>query len=512
MGRTIRGLELKDPLGRGSVSTVYSADLDDGTPVAVKVFDLQSATEQNLDGDLAMADFANVVETTERLAAQPNAPVIGVCRTGEDGLSIIYHLAANGSCEDLVALGWGSEQLMTFFRKVCDAVQWAHEQGVPHGNLKPSNVLLDENLKPQLSDFGAVFVRTSFSAPESELDFVSDIYSLGRLLMHMFVGEASTFAAEDLPRLEELDAVAPDIRRIVRKCTMRTPAERYQSVFELLEDLDRSSRGESVGVPLSTDGGPSFAPPSPEKPAAVVEPKPKSQRATPAPRSRSPDDRRENLSLAISPKARRTIDYILAGTGLAATILAPASFWLMSVQTATHSFGVRVAAAIGVGLLAFALPPMHRRMRIMRVLLALGLVPTVFLLDVSKVERVALQSQVTGGTLAEKRAAVERLLNAHARRHFAGTDLRKVDLSGLNFEGAEFEGADLSGASFARAHLFEARLGHAKVAGTDFAKAVLVGSSAASASGWLEAHCDAETHMPEGWQCVSNRPAKTASD
>jgi serine/threonine-protein kinase len=90
--------------------------------------------------------------------------------------------------------------------KVCDAIQYAHNQGVLHRDIKPSNILVDEDGEPFVVDFGlakresdsgeitksgAVLGTPSYMSPEqaagarAQVGFASDVYSLGAVLYHM---------------------------------------------------------------------------------------------------------------------------------------------------------------------------------------------------------------------------------------------------------------------------------------------------------------------------------------
>ncbi len=80
------------------------------------------------------------------------------------------------------------------------------------------------------------------------LDPRSDIFSLGRVLYFLLCGKHRLLPGEDLLPLDEL-ADAPDgLVRVVRKCTRLDPADRYQTIKQLLADLVRYDQNEAVGV------------------------------------------------------------------------------------------------------------------------------------------------------------------------------------------------------------------------------------------------------------------------
>jgi tetratricopeptide (TPR) repeat protein len=154
--------------------------------------------------------------------------------------------------------------------KVARAVQYAHEQGVLHRDLKPGNILLDSHGEALVSDFGlarcepvssyltrslASFGTPGYIAPEqadgpaAKLTPAADIYSLGAILFELltgrtpFVGESAfsvmrQSAERPAPNLRSLAPKADrDLEIICARCLEREPADRYQSAAELADDL-----------------------------------------------------------------------------------------------------------------------------------------------------------------------------------------------------------------------------------------------------------------------------------
>jgi eukaryotic-like serine/threonine-protein kinase len=172
-----------------------------------------------------------------------------------------------------------SEAVCWIGARLAEGLAHAHSQGLIHNDLKPANVLLTDDGRPMLLDFGVaedLAVRASapiariggtlpFMAPEHldsiesgtpATDHRSDIYGLGILLFEMLTGQhpfrfPTGKTEEEVPRmLAERRAGAPRIRplnrtvtpgleAIVRKCLEPDPARRYQSAAAVCEDLDR---------------------------------------------------------------------------------------------------------------------------------------------------------------------------------------------------------------------------------------------------------------------------------
>ena len=173
------------------------------------------------------------------------------------------------------------EQTLTMFLKVCEAVQFAHEHGVLHRDLKPGNILLREDGEPLVADFGLAKLSTADSgqslsisghvvgtlenmSPEQaesskEVDERADVYALGTILFQMLTGRRH-FAAtgnivSDAQALQTHEPVRPrtinpqlesDLEVIVLKALRNSRVERYRSVKALQADIEHYRKGEPI--------------------------------------------------------------------------------------------------------------------------------------------------------------------------------------------------------------------------------------------------------------------------
>jgi len=171
----------------------------------------------------------------------------------------------------------GYRRLATALAKVAQAVHHAHQHGILHRDLKPNNILIDQQGEPHVVDFGlakrvseqalthsGLIVGTpSYMAPEQVraekgVTTAVDVYSLGAVLYEWVTGKPPFAAATPLDTLMEVvaqEAAPPsklqpktprDLEIICLKCLRKEPDKRYGSALELADDLRRFERGEPI--------------------------------------------------------------------------------------------------------------------------------------------------------------------------------------------------------------------------------------------------------------------------
>jgi len=173
---------------------------------------------------------------------------------------------------------------LRLFTKICDAVHYAHQNGILHRDLKPENMLVTNEGAPKLIDFGVAktitrdggsLFRTTpgqiigtfqYMSPEQcagtmhSIDTRSDIYSLGVVLYEFLCGtlpydlsqaplteiSSAIRNVTPLPPSKHDRRLARDIDAITLKALDKDPRQRYQSASELARDIDRYLRGDPV--------------------------------------------------------------------------------------------------------------------------------------------------------------------------------------------------------------------------------------------------------------------------
>jgi eukaryotic-like serine/threonine-protein kinase len=171
------------------------------------------------------------------------------------------------------------ERIAQLMRQVSGAVHFAHQRGILHRDLKPTNILVDQQGAPYVTDFGlaklieetsdltrssAVLGTPAYMAPEQaagkadEITLAADIYSLGAILYELLTGSpvhSGRTSLETVRRVLETEVtppgrlnphVADDLAVICLRCLRREPSARYRSAAELEEDLERWLHREPI--------------------------------------------------------------------------------------------------------------------------------------------------------------------------------------------------------------------------------------------------------------------------
>ena len=209
--------ELESEIGRGGMGTVYAArDRELNRRVALKVLDVPVKGE---------------AELIARLEHPAIVPVYEAGTLPDGRLFYAMKLVSGTRLDQFAAAGHTLEERLRVFRRIAEAVAYAHSQSVIHRDLKPQNVMVGTFGEVYVMDWGveAVAGTKGFRAPEPSLNMQSDVYSLGTLL-----------------RLLVPASMSSAIVAIAAKAATPEPAGRYGSVTLLLADLDRFDRGQAV--------------------------------------------------------------------------------------------------------------------------------------------------------------------------------------------------------------------------------------------------------------------------
>ena len=273
--------------GMGRVYKVYDAEVED--KVALKLLNPDIASDEE-----TITRFRNELKLARRIAHK------NVCR--------MYDLGQQEGDYYITMEYVAGENLKSFIRRsgqltvdktigiaaeICAGLAEAHRLGVVHRDLKPQNIMIDQEGAVRIMDFGiarslkaksltrpGVLIGTpEYMSPEQveggAADQRSDIYAVGIILYEMLTGRvpfagdtpiaiALKHKTESPPNPRELNARIPEaLSRLVLRCLEKDPAKRFESPENLLSELEAIGREHRTSAPSL----------SPEKPAQKMRPK-----------------------------------------------------------------------------------------------------------------------------------------------------------------------------------------------------------------------------------------------
>lgn len=253
-------------LGRGGMGTVYEAvNLESGEPAAVKILSFALADDEGF-----RERFGNEIETLRKL----NHPgIVRLLGYGEQYGHLFYAMELIGgvSLEEELRQGrrfsWRETTHMGI--EICRALRHAHDRGIVHRDLKPGNLLLSEDGRVKLADFGiarlfghspmtlvgSVLGTAEYMAPEQAegrpVDRRADLYSLGCVLYSLLAGRPP-FQAPSLAALLEKQRTAQPTP--LRDLIADTPAELDAIVGQLLAKEPEQRLGNATVVQRRLEG------------------------------------------------------------------------------------------------------------------------------------------------------------------------------------------------------------------------------------------------------------------
>ncbi|NCD07921.1 MAG: Stk1 family PASTA domain-containing Ser/Thr kinase [Negativicutes bacterium] len=257
--------QILEAIGTGGMAEVYRAfDTYLKREVAVKIL-----RAQYTDDDGFVSRFRQEAQSAARLI-HPN--IVNVYDVGrdEDSYYIIMEYVKGRTLKELISEDGPLDPMSAVIiaHGIASALKHAHSRGIIHCDIKPHNILLDENNTPKVADFGIARAITTatmtytasvvgsvhYLSPEQvrgeKVSAQSDLYSLGILLFEMLTGAlpftaetpvavALMHVSEKMPLVREVNPeVPPVLEKIVAKALVKNKEERYVNADDFLKDLE----------------------------------------------------------------------------------------------------------------------------------------------------------------------------------------------------------------------------------------------------------------------------------
>ncbi|MGV0743536.1 Stk1 family PASTA domain-containing Ser/Thr kinase [Mycolicibacterium sp. XJ870] len=274
--------ELGEILGFGGMSEVHIArDTRLHRDVAVKVlradlardpsFYLRFRREAQNAAALNHPAIVAVYDTGE--AETPNGPLPYIVMEYVEGVTLRDIVHTEGPIPP--------QRAIEIIADACQALNFSHQHGIIHRDVKPANIMISKNNAVKVMDFGiaraladtgnsvtqtaAVIGTAQYLSPEQArgetVDARSDVYSLGCVLYEILTGEppfvgdspvavAYQHVREDpVPPSQRHQGISPELDAVVLKALAKNPDNRYQSAAEMRTDLIRVHSGQAPDAP-----------------------------------------------------------------------------------------------------------------------------------------------------------------------------------------------------------------------------------------------------------------------
>ena len=283
IGQTLSHYKVIEKLGSGGMGDVYVAeDMKLGRKVALKVLPPEVASEERL---MRFEREAKAIAALNH----PNIVTVFSVEESEDVHFITMELVPGKTLSELIPKkGLPLNKFFEIAIPLADAVSTAHDQGIIHRDLKPDNLMVSEEGRLKILDFGLAKLKQEFAeeglselptqsptqegrilgtvaymSPEQaegkQIDHRSDIFSIGIILYEMATGQrpfkgdttASMLSSilRDTPTsATEINPDLPrDLGKVIKRCLEKEPRRRYQTAIDVFNELEELKKDIDSG-------------------------------------------------------------------------------------------------------------------------------------------------------------------------------------------------------------------------------------------------------------------------
>jgi len=269
--------ELLEVIGLGGMAVVYKAKCHLlNRYVAVKILRDDMAADQEFRDQfkkeaqaVAMLSHSNIVSVYD-VSRTPDIDYIVMELI--DGITLKMYMKSKGALEP--------RECVHFTTQIAKALSHAHSKGMVHRDIKPQNIMLCMDGTVKVADFGIAYLETAqavetntavgsvhYISPEQAkgmtVDARTDIYSLGVVMYEMltgklpYIGETAEAVAlqhvssSPVPPTEMNSEISPALERIALKAMNADIEQRYQTIDELIQDLDEYRLSSTEPLPVT---------------------------------------------------------------------------------------------------------------------------------------------------------------------------------------------------------------------------------------------------------------------
>jgi len=272
-GSTLGKYQVLEELGRGGMAVVYKGY----NPGLERTVALKALPEELAGDEEFITRFIREARTAAQLKHPNIATVFDVEQEGDTNYIVMEFLPGHTLQHEIQNNGALSlTQILEIIHALADALDYAHERGLTHRDVKPSNVMVGPDGHVTLMDFGIVKAAAGikltregmrigtpeYMSPEQsqgkKVDHRSDIYSLGVVLYEMLTGRVpfrATSPHEVLrshayqqppPPSKFASSLSPAVEKVVLRALAKRPGRRFQTARQLAAALEQAARPQQA--------------------------------------------------------------------------------------------------------------------------------------------------------------------------------------------------------------------------------------------------------------------------
>lgn len=157
---------------------------------------------------------------------------------------IVMEYLNGGSLQDRLIMATPWDDALRTIREICLGLAFAHQNSIVHGNLRPSNILFDENALVKLTDFGLDehyqigSEKNWYKLQREEKTKRTDIFSVGIILFQLLTGTVPKWKDKQLAPLEKFDELPEQLKTMVRTMVAWNPMSRQNNMIKVLDEID----------------------------------------------------------------------------------------------------------------------------------------------------------------------------------------------------------------------------------------------------------------------------------
>ena len=191
----------------------------------------------------------------KRLSSLQHTNIVNIYGTSSNrnAFIIVMEYCGGGSLADRMIRKFSINEFLTLAQDVASGLSFAHNHGVIHGNLRPSNILLDENGHAKLADFGLdehyLKSRSNWYGIQGQhKSKIADIFALGVIYHQMLTGELPVFKDDLMQLTRKVKKLPRTLQALLQKMLIKDESQRLANMDLVANILSRMQEDQATAI------------------------------------------------------------------------------------------------------------------------------------------------------------------------------------------------------------------------------------------------------------------------